>query len=110
MRFRTKPSEVYGEKTYKKKRSVWNFEFFSSFSRYLLLLKQTFQNCPQNAAIKGRRLLKQQISEKLGKNSKVNHLSYVGDATIGKNVNIGAGTITCNYDGKRKNKTRNSKK
>ena len=42
---------------------------------------------------------------KLGKNSKVNHLSYIGDATIGKNVNIGAGTITCNYDGKRKNKT-----
>ena len=43
---------------------------------------------------------------KLGKNSKVNHLSYVGDATIGKDVNIGAGTITCNYDGKRKNKTK----
>ena len=43
---------------------------------------------------------------KLVKNSKVNHLSYVGDATIGNNVNIGAGTITCNYDGKRKNKTR----
>jgi len=43
---------------------------------------------------------------KLGKNSKVNHLSYVGDATIGENVNIGAGTITCNYDGKRKNKTK----
>ena len=43
---------------------------------------------------------------KIGKNSKVNHLSYVGDATIGKNVNIGAGTITCNYDGKRKNKTK----
>ena len=42
---------------------------------------------------------------KLGKNSKVNHLSYIGDATIGKNVNIGAGTITCNYDGKKKNKT-----
>ena len=39
---------------------------------------------------------------KLGENSKVNHLSYVGDATIGKNVNIGAGTITCNYDGKKK--------
>ena len=43
---------------------------------------------------------------KLGKNSKINHLSYVGDASIGKNVNIGAGTITCNYDGKKKNKTR----
>ena len=42
---------------------------------------------------------------KLGKNSKINHLSYVGDATIGKNVNIGAGTITCNYDGRKKNKT-----
>ena len=39
---------------------------------------------------------------KLGKGSKVNHLSYVGDAIIGKNVNIGAGTITCNYDGKNK--------
>jgi len=43
---------------------------------------------------------------KVGKNSKINHLSYIGDATIGKNVNIGAGTITCNYDGKRKNKTK----
>ena len=42
---------------------------------------------------------------KIGNNSKINHLSYVGDATIGKNVNIGAGTITCNYDGKKKNKT-----
>ena len=43
---------------------------------------------------------------KVGKNSKINHLSYIGDTTIGKNVNIGAGTITCNYDGKRKNKTK----
>ena len=43
---------------------------------------------------------------KLGQNSKVNHLSYVGDAVIGKDVNIGAGTITCNYDGKKKNKTK----
>ena len=43
---------------------------------------------------------------KVGKNSKINHLSYVGDATIGKNVNIGAGTITCNYDGKKKNITK----
>ncbi len=42
----------------------------------------------------------------LGKNSKVNHLSYVGDANIGELVNIGAGTITCNYDGKNKNKTK----
>jgi len=38
-------------------------------------------------------------------NSKINHLSYVGDAIIGKNVNVGAGTITCNYDGKAKYKT-----
>ena len=43
---------------------------------------------------------------KVGKNSKINHLSYVGDTTIGKNANIGAGTITCNYDGKKKNKTK----
>ena len=43
---------------------------------------------------------------KIGKNSKINHLSYVGDAVIGKNVNIGAGTITCNYDGRKKNKTK----
>ena len=42
---------------------------------------------------------------KIGRNSKVNHLSYVGDTTIGKNSNIGAGTITCNYDGFNKNKT-----
>ena len=38
--------------------------------------------------------------------SKVNHLSYIGDTDIGKNSNIGAGTITCNYDGVKKNKTR----
>jgi len=43
---------------------------------------------------------------KIGANSKINHLSYVGDAHVGKNVNVGAGTITCNYDGKRKNKTK----
>ena len=43
---------------------------------------------------------------KVGKKSKINHLSYIGDTIIGKNVNIGAGTITCNYDGKRKNKTK----
>ena len=42
----------------------------------------------------------------IGKNSKVNHLSYIGDTTIGKNVNIGAGTITCNYDGVKKSKTK----
>ena len=42
---------------------------------------------------------------KIGKNSKVNHLSYVGDANLGKNVNIGAGTITCNFDGVKKSKT-----
>ena len=42
---------------------------------------------------------------KIGKNSKVNHLSYIGDTTIGINSNIGAGTITCNYDGVNKNKT-----
>ena len=38
--------------------------------------------------------------------SKVNHLSYIGDASIGKNSNIGAGTITCNYDGNKKSKTK----
>ena len=42
----------------------------------------------------------------IGNKSKVNHLSYVGDAQIGKSVNIGAGTITCNYDGLNKNKTK----
>ena len=42
---------------------------------------------------------------KIGKNSKINHLSYVGDSKLGKNVNIGAGTITCNYNGKNKYKT-----
>ena len=41
----------------------------------------------------------------IGENSKVNHLSYVGDSKLGKKVNIGAGTITCNYDGFKKNKT-----
>ena len=41
----------------------------------------------------------------IGKDSKLNHLSYVGDTKIGKKVNIGAGTITCNYDGIKKSKT-----
>ena len=41
----------------------------------------------------------------VGKNSKINHLAYIGDTNIGKRVNIGAGTITCNYDGVNKNKT-----
>ena len=42
----------------------------------------------------------------IGKKSKINHLSYIGDSDLGKNVNIGAGTITCNYDGAKKNKTK----
>ena len=42
----------------------------------------------------------------VGKKSKVNHLSYIGDTDIGKSVNIGAGTITCNYDGVKKSKTK----
>ena len=43
---------------------------------------------------------------KIKSNSKVNHLSYIGDTNIGNFVNIGAGTITCNYDGVRKSKTK----
>ena len=42
----------------------------------------------------------------IGRKSKVNHLSYIGDSDIGRNVNIGAGTITCNYDGFKKSKTK----
>ena len=42
----------------------------------------------------------------IGKKSKVSHLSYIGDSEIGKSVNIGAGTITCNYDGVKKSKTK----
>ena len=42
----------------------------------------------------------------IGKKSKINHLSYIGDSKIGKNVNIGAGTITCNYNGIKKSKTK----
>ena len=42
----------------------------------------------------------------IGKKSKVSHLTYIGDTSIGKSVNVGAGTITCNYDGIRKNKTK----
>ena len=44
-------------------------------------------------------------NSKIEQSSKVNHLSYIGDATIGSNTNIGAGTITCNYDGANKHKT-----
>ena len=43
---------------------------------------------------------------KINKNSKVNHLSYIGDTSIGINSNIGAGTITCNYDGVKKSRTK----
>jgi bifunctional UDP-N-acetylglucosamine pyrophosphorylase/glucosamine-1-phosphate N-acetyltransferase len=42
----------------------------------------------------------------IGKKSKVNHLSYIGDSELGKDVNVGAGTITCNYDGIKKSKTK----
>ena len=42
----------------------------------------------------------------LGKKSKANHLTYIGDTKIGKSVNVGAGTITCNYDGFKKSKTK----
>ena len=42
----------------------------------------------------------------IGKKSKINHLTYIGDSDIGKSVNIGAGTITCNYDGTKKSKTK----
>ncbi len=42
----------------------------------------------------------------IGKNAKANHLSYIGDSDVGKSTNIGAGTITCNYDGIKKNKTK----
>ena len=41
----------------------------------------------------------------IGKDAKLNHLSYIGDSKLGKKVNIGAGTITCNYDGIKKNKS-----
>jgi bifunctional UDP-N-acetylglucosamine pyrophosphorylase/glucosamine-1-phosphate N-acetyltransferase len=41
----------------------------------------------------------------VGEGSKINHLSYVGDASLGRNVNVGAGTITCNYDGVNKHQT-----
>ena len=41
----------------------------------------------------------------IGKDSKLNHLSYIGDSKLGRKVNIGAGTITCNYDGIKKSKT-----
>ena len=42
----------------------------------------------------------------INQNSKVSHLSYIGDTSVGKNSNIGAGTITCNYDGVKKSKTK----
>ena len=42
----------------------------------------------------------------VGKKTKINHLSYIGDSSLGNSVNIGAGTITCNYDGVKKNKTK----
>ena len=42
----------------------------------------------------------------LGEKSKINHLTYIGDSVIGKSVNVGAGTITCNYDGVKKSKTK----
>ena len=44
-------------------------------------------------------------NSRLGRGTKSGHFSYIGDADVGKNVNIGAGTITCNYDGEKKNRT-----
>ncbi|SVD40955.1 uncharacterized protein METZ01_LOCUS393809, partial [marine metagenome] len=44
-------------------------------------------------------------NSKIGNNCSISHLSYIGDSELGKYINIGAGTITCNYDGKKKNKT-----
>ena len=44
-------------------------------------------------------------NSKIGNNCSISHLSYIGDSDLGKHINIGAGTITCNYDGKKKNKT-----
>jgi UDP-N-acetylglucosamine diphosphorylase/glucosamine-1-phosphate N-acetyltransferase len=43
---------------------------------------------------------------KIGRKTKINHLSYIGDSELGENVNVGAGTITCNYDGFKKSKTK----
>ena len=48
-------------------------------------------------------------NSKIKSKSKINHLSYVGDTEVGENSNIGAGTITCNYDGVKKNKTKIAK-
>src|SRR3989344_640798 len=45
------------------------------------------------------------VRTNVGSNTKVGHVTYLGDATVGENVNIGAGTITANYDGRKKNKT-----
>ena len=45
-------------------------------------------------------------NSKIKSKSKINHLSYIGDTEVGENINIGAGTITCNYDGVKKNKTK----
>ena len=44
-------------------------------------------------------------NSRIGDSTSISHLSYIGDSKLGKKVNIGAGTITCNYDGKKKNKT-----
>jgi bifunctional UDP-N-acetylglucosamine pyrophosphorylase/glucosamine-1-phosphate N-acetyltransferase len=44
-------------------------------------------------------------ASRLGRSSKANHLTYIGDAEIGERVNVGAGTITCNYDGAAKHRT-----
>jgi bifunctional UDP-N-acetylglucosamine pyrophosphorylase/glucosamine-1-phosphate N-acetyltransferase len=44
-------------------------------------------------------------ASRIGRGSKANHLAYVGDSQVGRNVNVGAGTITCNYDGANKHKT-----
>ena len=49
-------------------------------------------------------------NRKIKKDSKISHLSYIGDTVVGDQSNIGAGTITCNYDGKKKNKTKIGKK
>ena len=61
-------------------------------------------SCLENNAFAGKFV--ELKNSHIGENSKVPHLSYMGDADLGINVNIGAGSITCNYDGKNKNHTR----
>ena len=104
------PYVVFGEKV-----KIGNNVTIKSFSHLENCIIENKVNVGPYARIRPGTILKEgskignfvEIKKSVvGKNSKISHLSYIGDSVVGKSVNIGAGTITCNYDGFKKSKTK----